>query len=245
MRGMSPVAGKPTMVWHVILAVLKMAVVVYDGVEPFELGVLCERVGRDRRDSGVPMLARSALPCLVGPWLSTPTCWPAKLLHRRNAWPCGHPRCLRSRRGWASATTVPRRRVAPPWHRSHVTFCMSRTVRSTSAGSAAGLTRVCTFSAKSSEPGSLPRWLAGWWSRRTETADRHSSLTHRSRRPRLTPCSQFLSGSSRSVEDLAARAAVGVHVPHPAAGRDRRDVKAIASTCSVRGVVIDSTDPAT
>lgn len=33
-----------------------VAVVVYDGVEPFELGVLCEAWGVDRRDSGVPSI---------------------------------------------------------------------------------------------------------------------------------------------------------------------------------------------
>ena len=44
-----------------------MAVLVYDGVAPFELGVLCEAFGIDRSDEGLPVLDFSVCGPVVGP----------------------------------------------------------------------------------------------------------------------------------------------------------------------------------
>ncbi|MCW2850820.1 MAG: AraC family transcriptional regulator [Nocardioides sp.] len=43
-----------------------VAALVYDGVAPFELGVLCEAFGLDRRDDGVPLLDFSVCGPVVG-----------------------------------------------------------------------------------------------------------------------------------------------------------------------------------
>ena len=44
-------------IWHAPgVALTNVAVLVYDGVAPFELGVLCEAFGLDRTDHGVPLL---------------------------------------------------------------------------------------------------------------------------------------------------------------------------------------------
>jgi transcriptional regulator GlxA family with amidase domain len=42
--------------WHGGLMLTNVAVLAYEGVAPFELGVLCEAFGLDRRENGVPLL---------------------------------------------------------------------------------------------------------------------------------------------------------------------------------------------
>ena len=44
------------LLWHTGVVLTNVAVLVYDGVAPFELGVLCEAFGTDRRDEGVPLV---------------------------------------------------------------------------------------------------------------------------------------------------------------------------------------------
>jgi transcriptional regulator GlxA family with amidase domain len=40
--------------WHAVVMLNSVAVLVYDGVAPFELGMLCEAFGQDRTDRGAP-----------------------------------------------------------------------------------------------------------------------------------------------------------------------------------------------
>ena len=60
--GMSPSIDLLPSVWHPAVMITDVAVLVYDGVAPFELGVLHETWGTDRSDDGLPPPCVTARP---------------------------------------------------------------------------------------------------------------------------------------------------------------------------------------
>ncbi len=53
--------------WHPGPVLTNVAALVYDGVAPFELGVLCEAFGIDRQEDGVPLLDFAVCGPVIGP----------------------------------------------------------------------------------------------------------------------------------------------------------------------------------